>query len=1662
MKCQPLTLAVTLAFLSFTARTAAQQANDGTRTGLPDTETPFQGVIDTISPLNGNLHLKIPLLSVPQRGGKNITWFYQYDIESWVVVDDQSVSPPQASVSIVGNPPDATEGWRLSNNLQWVLNSGDLMQSNNCTGPGGTPLSGYMDWSLTDPDGTRHPLFLISGLPAGCTSVTKSLTLDGSGILVDISQTPAQIVLKDGTQVSPTWKDTNGNTMSVGSDMLQRKTLVITDGPRVSYTSPLGATIFGPQYTTWDYTDTNGVSQSFRLDYQAVDVLTSFCSFALSSSCSEATSLFLVPKKLALPNNSGAYSFTWANNTAAELRQIDLPTGGHVSYTYDATGNSSGSLSPGGEHATYVRNSVATRTVSDGQNTGTWNYNTANGTITDPLGNKEVHTYLRGVNGCGFTGYFPNSYEKSIQLYDPAGTLVHTVQNDWVFDNYPGTEAVFDPCVPVNPRVIRKTTTLQNNLVSKSETDYETVSASFLNANTTYPTGWLNPTAIREYDYGASAAGPLLRTTNFTYLHSGSSTYQSRNIADRLLSKTVLDATGNQAAQTVYEYDVYNHPNQAMQSSGAVQHDSSFDTSFTYRGNLTAIQLWRNTDGVLLTTTNQYDDAGSLLSSIDPLTHKTSFDYTDSWANSACAPTGQGKAYLTKITNALNQVTTNSFNSCSGLTGSTKDPNLATTSFSYDLFGRRTQTNFADGGQTTNCFTDVGGSTCTATAPPFNIVTTTKIDSKPTTLTNVQVTDGLGRVKQRKVSVPTTTCASGYSYQDFLYDALGRPLTTSNPYCTTSDPTYGVATNSYDALGRVKQVTKQDGSISTADYSNFPTITVTDEAGQQQRSRTDVLGRLVEVDEPSSSGLASPWTTLYTYDGLGNLSCVEQHGDATSGTGCSASPSSDASSPWRVRRFTYDSLSRLLSSSNPEANTALTGTPPAPTRVNTTYTYDANGNLLQKTSPAPNQTGLATQTISYCYDALNRLTGKAYSAQTCTNGQLPGGTAAVSYSYDQTSFNGLTITNGIGRLTGMRDAAGALGYSYDPLGRTAAERRTINSVTKTMSYRYYLDGSINTLTYPSGSVITYTVDGAGRAGLVQDIAHSINYVTGTAGPSTFASYAPNGAITGFVSGNSSSFGGITNSFSYNTRLQPISMSASSPSQTVFSLGYDFHAGSGTAGSGSDSGNVYALTNSKDHTRDQTFTYDQLNRLTSAQNAGTDCNVILPDTNSKFWGNSYTYDAWGNLLAKNITKCGSETLSVVAQPNNQLVGFGYDAAGNMNSAPIPTGGQATSVFDAENRMTTANFGGAITNYTYDGNGNRVKKSNGTTGTLYWYMTPGVVAESDLKGNLQSEYIFFDGVRIARKDFPSNAVSYYFSDHLKTTNIVTDAQGNIKNESDYYPWGGELQFLAQDSNRYKFTGKERDNETQLDYFGARYYSNGLGRFITPDWSTTPIPVPYADLDDPQSLNQYSYVRNVPTVKVDPDGHDTNGLAHGVEDFDQRMEPVYEFVVRALNHPAVQAYLEVFGMKIGGAAEGGATEGAAAGAAKGLEEAAATGAAKGAEAGVTANAAKGAAFEKTVVDATKATDSKVAEQVTLKTESGVKTRMDVVSEKPSSGVRLQEAKSSATAPLTKGQKSAHPEIEKSGATVVGQGKPGYPGGTRIPPTKVEVVRPKPDRPK
>jgi RHS repeat-associated protein len=227
------------------------------------------------------------------------------------------------------------------------------------------------------------------------------------------------------------------------------------------------------------------------------------------------------------------------------------------------------------------------------------------------------------------------------------------------------------------------------------------------------------------------------------------------------------------------------------------------------------------------------------------------------------------------------------------------------------------------------------------------------------------------------------------------------------------------------------------------------------------------------------------------------------------------------------------------------------------------------------------------------------------------------------------------------------------------------------------------------------------------------------------------------------------------------------------------------------------------------------------------------------------------------------------------------------------------------YDAESRMSSANQGQTV--YGYDGDGNRIMK---TPGKLYWaFSTMGSLAESDLNGHINSEYIYFDGKRVARIDYTTvhvdsitsyefPEVHYYFSDHLGSASMIAAANGWIEQESEYYPYGGERLIQGSDSNVYKFTGKERDSETGLDYFGARYYASNTGRFLTPDWAARPTAIPYAVFGDPQSLNLYVYVRNDPISRLDPDGHSdcTGANASGIGCITQARMHEFYFGARA----------------------------------------------------------------------------------------------------------------------------------------------------------------------
>ncbi len=116
--------------------------------------------------------------------------------------------------------------------------------------------------------------------------------------------------------------------------------------------------------------------------------------------------------------------------------------------------------------------------------------------------------------------------------------------------------------------------------------------------------------------------------------------------------------------------------------------------------------------------------------------------------------------------------------------------------------------------------------------------------------------------------------------------------------------------------------------------------------------------------------------------------------------------------------------------------------------------------------------------------------------------------------------------------------------------------------------------------------------------------------------------------------------------------------------------------------------------------------------------------------------------------------------------------------------------------------------------------------------------------------------------ARAQTTTQVVEYYHTDLLGTVRAVTNQQGEVIRRHDFLPFGEELQPTVPPPDKPLFTGKERDAETGLDYFGARYQRAGVGRFTTVD------PVG-GRLADPQTLNRYAYARNNPLRFVDPTG-------------------------------------------------------------------------------------------------------------------------------------------------------------------------------------------------
>lgn len=347
-------------------------------------------------------------------------------------------------------------------------------------------------------------------------------------------------------------------------------------------------------------------------------------------------------------------------------------------------------------------------------------------------------------------------------------------------------------------------------------------------------------------------------------------------------------------------------------------------------------------------------------------------------------------------------------------------------------------------------------------------------------------------------------------------------------------------------------------------------------------------------------------------------------------------------------------------------------------------------------------------------------------------------------------------------------------------------------------------------------------------------------------------YTAAGAVSSMRLGN-----GRWENTAFNSRLQPtqIGLGGSATNTSLLKLNYDY-------GNADNNGNVKSQTitvptvgTNAGFTAVQNYTYDSLNRLKSATE-----NIDGNQTPS--WKQTFTFDRYGNRRfdVANTTTIPNGCAEAVCNPQidpatNKLIGYQFDNAGNTK---VDANGQ-TFTYDSENKqIAVTNGSGTVGQYFYDGDGKRVKKvvPNGET-TIFVY---------DAGGKSIAEYSTIVESQAAAK------TSYLTNDHLGSPRITTDGVGQVISRRDFPPYGEEIARANYgcDSVRKKFTGKERDSETTLDYFGARYYSAQIARWTTPD----PF-MPSAKDINPQTWNRYSYVLNNPLRYVDPNGLDYSDL-------------------------------------------------------------------------------------------------------------------------------------------------------------------------------------------
>ncbi len=1406
---------------------AVAQQNPNLEQGLKPYGSYQGGNIDAVSLTNGNLSLQIPLVSYPQRGGKLVfAFFIRYNNKGWqgqLYTDSMGVDHIRWMWKGSGVEVARDQVIKLKTQTIKVQPLYD-------------PFAGPVWVSLSDAitaDGSSHQLETTG--TAG-ESVDASGIRSDSGVLIDrggiryAQNAPGKDVnVEDpnGNKITASasgWTDTLGRLIpgSIPSDATYGSNLMYALAAGVPTTDFSGCPSGTVAARIWNLPGPNGGTSPIKMCWASYTIQSNFgISWIQETS---ATVRFL--NGVILPNQT---KWLFSYNSTGDLTQVSFPTGGTLSYTWGNVTTCNGALG-----TTPVSRGVATRTLdaNDGTGAKTWNYSVSftSTVVTDPAGNDSVH-YHGGVGGiCSL-------YETKAEYFQgsrTSGTLLKTVTTE--YSGNPNPRVIYtDEELGMNVVPIRTTTTWPNGKVSQTTRQYDsgntfTFYDAFWDTWTNYPLVYGSVLQATASDYGLTAPGPILRKTLNSYVWTSNANYKSRNMLDLVTSVTVQDGAGMQIARTEYAYD----ETTPVASGITTQHNVPPSVG-DFRGNLSSVKRWLNTTGALLTSPTTFYDTGMPYQTTDPGGHTTTFTYSPTFAG---AYVTQTQFPSTSSPNPANHVISGNYNFNTGLLTSFTDENGQTSTYAYDSMWRITTAIFPPqnglNGQTNFYYPD-----------PVTVELQKRIDGTRWTDLYIRF-DGLGR-ETRRISANDETAP--WDHVDTCYDARGYKGFVSYPYQgsgLSAPPVCSGAGDSftYDALGRVTAVTHSDGTSVLTNYAG-PATRVTDEGNGtttvQRISQVDGLGRVTAMCEvtgttligitgtPSPCGLdiaATGFLTSYgyQYDLSGNLLFTVQQGGLN------------------PRSAVYDSLSRVTEAFNPESGT-----------IN--YTYDPDGLLVSRLAPAPNQTNPSVKvTALFTYDELHRVRTRTYQNDSS-------GTPSATFNYDQASALGVALSNSLGRASSsyVTNAQGQIlsaeVFSYDGMGRVRINSQctpqNCPSAVFPLSYDYDLVGNILSATNGTGVTLTYFYNRAARLTALTSSLADANH------PAMLLSGVHYNAFGGHTS---ASLGNAVNeSLGYDPRGRLQSLNALKDTTTVysFSLGY--------------AGNSNVLTANDSVNGNWTYGYDEFNRLIRATPSG-----------QTYWY-TYDYDRFGNRWHQSLGGTGGPPGNVVDLAfgaNNRIApgnGVSYDAAGNVTND-----GDSSYTYDAENRIITVSGSKGTGSYVYNAAGLRIRKTTPSGAVDYLYDLGGhVITEVNASGAWTRVEVYAGSRHIATyKDGPAGQTYFSHADWLGTERARTGMTGTTPVETcTSLPFGDGQTCTGTDVSPIHFTGKERDSESDNDYFGARYYISRHGRWLTPDWSARQEAVPYADLANPQTLNLYAYVGNNPVSHTDSDGHAPSTSVPGV---------------------------------------------------------------------------------------------------------------------------------------------------------------------------------------